>query len=314
MNFEKGDFIIVKPELSKPMLVRAVECNGKKSRGITEKSFVLGKPEYITFSAKKEVIANLGHDPKPGSAFGVKVQPLKETLQTNAFGDIQVFLDLSEDFKKLLLKRLFKMKKHLGNNGVHSLEFTLELRPKKGKWAGYYTSGKGIERMTLMPSDDWDTEMIDYVVAHEHGHAWWSQRMSDKRKLRWVKKYHDLVKVQEAFDKELNQMLDDIVTVGDIRSYSKDIDADTKEVLKSVFAYVKRVHKLTPKHLNALILNQDDVSAMWPSSTQIGKPEVYLTEYATTNPEELFAETFAYHMVGKKIPKDLAALMEKSLA
>jgi hypothetical protein len=137
--------------------------------------------------------------------------------------------------------------------------------------------------------------------------------MGEKRKLRWVKKYHDLVKVRESFDKELKKMLEDIVSIGDIKSYVKDIDEEAKETLKSVYAYIKRVHRITPNHLNSLILNQDDVSGMWPTVTQIGKPEVYLTEYATTKPEELFAESFAFFMLDKKLPKDLQQLMEKSI-
>lgn len=314
MKFKKGDFVIVKQDMSRPLLVRATEFNGRDSKGITEKSVVLGRHETLTFSAKKDVVANLGNRPRAGSYFGIKVEPFLRHIDTNGYGEIKVYCELDAPLERRLLRSMFKAKKTLKKHGVHGIKVKVEFRNPKGKYAGYYrTFSKGDDILTLMPDNMWTSDMCDYVVLHELGHAVWFQKMGQKRKLRWVKKYHDLVKVREAYEKELKQMLSDIVSIGDIKSYVKDIDDETKEILRSVYSYIKRVHKINTRHLNDLILNQDDVESMWPTATQVGKPEIYLTEYATTKPEELFAEAFSYYMTGKKLPKDLNHLIEKSI-
>jgi hypothetical protein len=313
MEFVKGDFLIVKSDSGRNILVRGVNSSGKNSTGYTEQSIIEGKPETLKFSAKNNIIANLGPTPKPGNAYGCKIEPWVKNIITKGYGDIQQFLPLDAPFEARLLKRLFKMKTTLKEFGVSGLQFKLELREPKGKYAGWYKSGKGDHVMALMPQQGWESEEIDYVIAHEYGHAWWYQRMGEKRRLRWIRKYYELVQVQEAFDKELKQMLEDLQSAGDVKSFQKDLDEETKETFKSVLQYLKRVHKITPLHLNLLVLNQDDFSSIWPATTQIGKPKAHLTEYATVSPEELFAEAFAFHVTGKKIPKDLVVLMEKSL-
>jgi hypothetical protein len=313
MKFGNGQFLVVEKEDGKRILVRGKDYLGKSSVGYTEKSLIEGKPELIKFSAKKQVIANLGLFPAYGSAYGCRVEPWVKNIPTKNMGDIKQFVVLDAPFENRVLKSLWRTRSLLKEHGVSGLEFGLELRPPKGKYAGWYKSGKGEHTMCVMPKSDWENDELDYVFAHEHGHAWWYQKMGEKRRLRWVRKYHKLVSVRETFDKELKQMLEDAQAVGDLRSYAKELDEDGKSVLKSIYQHVKRIYKISPVHLNLMVLNQEDISHLWPTVTQVGKPEVHLTEYATVSPEELFAEAFAFYVMGKKIPKDLIELVEKSL-
>jgi hypothetical protein len=314
MKFATGDFIIVKPPVGKPVLLRGKEYDKKASTGYIESSLydAEGTPTTMTFEAR-EVVANLGKRPTTGTAFGVKVEPFIKAHDTNSFGRVLQFIEMPEEFEKRLLKRGFKCWKQMKERGLGDIKFQLEFRPKKGKWAGtYYPRRAPLPVMDIRPDVQWSDMDIDLVYYHEMGHAVYFQKLSEKGRTRWVNKYHDLVTIREAGNQELLTMRQDLVDHGDVKTFAKELDDEGKETFKSVLKYIKNVHKLTAQQINGMIHTGDEIKHLWPDITHMGTPEVYLTEYATVDAEELAAEAFSLYMVGKKIPADLKVLIEKT--
>ncbi len=313
MKFNTGDFIIVKPEVGKPFLVRGKTWDKKNAVGYIEKSLndTENTPKTTVFKSS-EVVANLGKDPNTGTVFGVKVEPLIKIHETKAFGNLLQFVKMPLEFEKRMLSRMFKCRKVLKGKGLANVKYTLEFRPKKGKWAGTYYPAK--QKIDIRPSFDWSDKDIDYVFYHEHSHALWFQLLSNKRKLKWINLYHEHVEIKEAGAQELKTMHEELVTNGDLKSFTKDLDDEGKTTLRAIFKYIRNVHKLTPSHISSMIFHQEDFFHLWPDITKVGKPEVHITEYSTVSPEEFFAEAFSLYMVGKKLPADVKFLLEKTLS
>jgi hypothetical protein len=57
------------------------------------------------------------------------------------------------------------------------------------------------------------------------------------------------------------------------------------------------------------------VEDLWPEK-DVDKNELnpIVSEYACKNPEELFAEAFSFSLVGKKLPKSVGKLLDKTLS
>jgi hypothetical protein len=60
---------------------------------------------------------------------------------------------------------------------------------------------------------------------------------------------------------------------------------------------------------------KDDIRGLWPLRN-IPRKELapIVSEYATKNHKELFAESFAYLLTGKKLPEPIVRLLEKSIS
>ena len=113
-------------------------------------------------------------------------------------------------------------------------------------------------------------------------------------------------------------MLDGLLSQQDNPSDFKSTLAEEEALAyKWILRTIQSVHGLSVKELDFLFEAGmlDDIKKLWPVRTIPRKElEPIVSEYATKNYKELFAETFAFYFTKKKLPEPLKRLLEKSMS
>ena len=269
-----------------------------------------------------QVIAILGPKPALGSTYGVAVEPFIRTLVHSEWGDVHFFVDLKPEMKtqlkgaldevakKLKAKRLFSFVKH-GN-------MAMEIRQPKGKWDGMYAfkheKTEPADRMMLRPKG---VNQMNYVLAHESGHGVWYRLMTKKMHSRWIKLYKSYTKAQEFSAADIRRLRDDYIKDSvHVKDYRGQLEEDHAILFDNLIGQLTSNSRLTVKHLDVLSETGDleVIKDAWPMHAEDSDFDVAITEYGTTSVEELFAEAFAFWLLGNKIPQIILALMEKTVA
>jgi hypothetical protein len=210
-----------------------------------------------------------------------------------------------DNFRKLVLKH------HLP-----TLPIMTEIHARKGSHLGAYKYSSKGETDKLIARVDESISEMPYIFGHEYGHGIWFRHFTPRKRLAWIKLYHESVALSDLSKRDLEMMLDDLKSAGDSASYMKACEGDMLVAVKAIFRHIKQVHSIDRHHFDLiLMLDEEGTRAddYWPKHLEISEKNVLLTDYAKKNPEELFAETFAMWICGKKLPKRLAALLDKHL-
>jgi hypothetical protein len=98
----------------------------------------------------------------------------------------------------------------------------------------------------------------------------------------------------------------------------REQEDDDKANLKLVFRWMAQVRGLSVRDLDTMWGEEgegaDKVVALLPSDVIHSKDiRPTVSEYATKNYKELFAESFAFRATGKELPKSVSALLDKSI-
>lgn len=309
-----GEYIIVALTPVKNVLARIVKVDKekKKYQAVLEKDSIDGSEAPFDFNPK-EIVATLGRAPKPGSVYGVSVEPLRERIDHSFWGEIRIFAELDDTQRKNLRAALKDVKERLQKIRMPQLPLITEIRAQKGKMLGYYKHKPKAEFDVLCAKIDDTVSEMDYIVAHEYAHGIWYRHMMPKQRMSWVRMYHDAITLNDVSPKELKNILEDLKQNGDLYSYYKECDEEAQQVLKAVFRHIKQVHSIDRKHFELALTVGDDISVYWPKSVELSEKTILLTEYARKSPEELFAEAFALRFVGKKLPQKINDLLDKHL-
>lgn len=318
MQVSQGDYIVL--EVSKrSVLARcssapAVGKKGPYKANVckerdTEKKTVVA----IDFSLN-EVKANLGRTPPIGAVYGQKVEPLLKTRTSKFWEEIRFYRHYDEADESTTIKEIsiaFKKLRELRLDGV-SIE--LEIRQEHGKFAGWYKfmPKKDADVMCVKPPKN--NEDLHYIVWHEYGHGIWYRRMTSRQRLAWVQLYHTYVVPQEVKASDLEDIREEVEKAGSISDFLREADEQTTTIFKTIMRQITLIHGLTKKHLDLALTNGESIADYWPASLEISEKEVSITDYARKSPEELFAESFAHHIAGRKLPKKIRLLLETTLA
>lgn len=306
----KGNYLVVKANDDKNILVICSKvCEDKTKLKVR----LADKPEEKFIIKRSEVIANLGEAPACGQVYGIKVEPLVETNDDPFWGEIRSYKFFTDNQKELFAASLKRVRKEIQRRKLPSPLVDVELREQKGKMAGMYKYRPSAERdvLQLMAMDS-NNEIMDYITSHEYSHGIWYRCMTPKSKMRWVQHYHEGVTVQVADSKQLSRLRKDIVGSGSFSDFLKS-DFEDNKLVRAIIRSIGQVHGLTKHHLDMALAVGDDLKEYWPDSIETSEKEVLVTDYAKKSPEELFAEAFSYHFVGRKIPKATAELLDKTL-
>lgn len=309
-----GDYFIVQLTLGKNSLAKctAVSKDGSKFKAILEQELKDGA-EATTFDGKiSEVVANLGVAPRNGKVYGLNIEPLRESIPSNFWGDIRSYHQLSDTTRKELRKSLKEAQALLEKLRVPELPIELQIRTINSKMLGYYKYRPKAETDILCVKVDESIDEIDYKITHEYAHGIWFRCFTPKMRMAWIKRYHESLTIDSVSDKELSELLEDIKTFGDVRGFAKE-NPDTLPTLKVIFRHIKQTHNLDRSHFEMMLVLGEDVSDLWPSAVDISEKNTILTDYARKSPEELWAEAFSLKAIGKKIPKDIADLVDKCM-
>ena len=310
MNLANDTYAIIKYK-GKPKL--AFVLNAKSRQAVLDETLHSDEPVNFTYD-KDQVLASLGESPAPGSIYGIKVEPYQKTVETTAYGPIHFFRKLDKKQSTALRKSLKKVYSLFDKKA--SIDFLplhgIHVRNKRGKWAGSYKAQtKGSERkdiITFHTEDFTDLNFTEYLIAHEFAHGIWYRCMPYKLRARWIKLYDKRMKLSQIDQDYLVDMLEALISYeGGLGAYLKEVaDDDERLILKEVLNYFKKHHSLTRDNVELLIeYDSDTLANIWPPLALLTEKRSDVSQYASTKVEEFFAESIAYHLTGKILPKDV---------
>ena len=318
MHIQKDSYVIVR-QGNKHFLCLAI--NPERNRAVIDKTLADEEHQTIEYD-ENNLVANLGLNPKAGSvAFGVKINPYISSVDSK-YGPMHFFRVL-EDLEKKALKSALRrtydamLEKNLNIFPLGSIKFF----PKKGNYAGMYHIKRSMSEFTdgidLFPDTFTDRSYNEYVLYHEYGHAVWFRMVPASYKARWIKLYHKRLELNSILKDRLESMLGELMEfTGTFKEFYKELEDESQDrlVFREVLSHYKRYHKLDGRSLEILWLEDSEkFASMWPKRTTIVESRPDLSEYSMKNPDEFFAEAFAFHMTGKTMPKDITKAMEKTL-
>jgi hypothetical protein len=275
----------------------------------------------------KDVVAILGDNPAAGKVYGFDASHcLKGKVPHDFFGDICFFYKPSKEVKAKLVQAfdeaatIFKKAGFdFPDHGVWEI-YSPEV---SGKWAGHYKHSKNPEknphRFAISP-EKMGASDYTYVILHELAHyvEFSFLRNSPKLQAAWIRLYNTSIKPQ-TIKKDVSQHLLDILLAGEDRP--SDLRGQLEEEHKNAFNWIVRQikadHNVSLYELDILFEAQckDEIKTLWPLRS-LAKKELapIVSEYATTNVRELFAESAAFYWTKKKLPQNVHSLFEKTLS
>lgn len=275
----------------------------------------------------KDILLDLGTSPHPGTVYGQDVTSrLLSKREHDFWGRYFWFyrptkeagakIEDGMDYAATLLKKL----------KLPPLEDTvLELRSPevKGKWAGLYkhsaNSAKVPHRLSLKPEHEGtQTSRIAYIMIHEYAHWFHSNWVTGaKLNARWVRLFNTSIKMQTVTKDDSKNLLELMLAGGEKPSdFRRGLDEEQRNQFNWITRVVRQDHSLSLYELDLLFDAdfKDDIREVWPKTT-LNKKDLkpVISEYATTNYRETFAEAFAFHVTKTKLPEAVTGLVEKSI-
>jgi hypothetical protein len=312
---QKGDYVIVKVGAQRPFLLEVAGMNKKEVWGTSESDRAYD-PQSVTVLLT-DVMVNLGSKPPAGVAYSVLVEPYTRTEVHDFFGDVHWFFKASKDDRAKVMATLTKAQKLMTKHGLKQFfPVETEVRVPKGKMVGKWIYQiKGDERrnkMVLRCSPLTDTLL---TVLHECGHGVYHNLLtSPKGRAQWIKVYHDYVELQTIDVKEVSKLFKAVNKASSYSDFRSSAEERELLVFDLVLAYINDVHNLRTTDVSTLMDAGESLEPYWPTSPLDMSDFKYdITEYAGKNQEEMFCECFAFHLAGKKLPKHITKLMEKTL-
>lgn len=292
--------------------------NPERNTCYLEETLQSDEPEVFEYD-DKTLIACLGADPTIGTAFGVHIEPQRSET-THGLGPIVYYRKMKKEEKKAFkygLDKALEIFKEHKLDGVLPIK-RLEVRNKKGKYAGHYAiKRKGDDmqdKIVFHPQFLEDAKYNTYMTLHELAHALWFRKMGDDFRARWLVSYNEHTHVNKAKKSQLESMLKQLIeSQATIREFQKDLEEEDKALFREILVYLKRHHKLSPQDCNLLLTHNSQVlGEIWPTSASLSESDLPITAYAATSVEELFAEAVSHYLTGQKIPPKIDKLLQKT--
>ncbi|QDH83424.1 hypothetical protein [Achromobacter phage Motura] len=328
MQIKTSDYVLVKQANGKPFLLKAEKVTSETVTGVVVKNCHIPGKKQVLDVPRSDCFANMGDEPEPGKAYGVDLEVYRGRKDHHEFGIQNFFYKPKKDVTKQYLKMLDVASKKLKAAGFGKMlndEIIWELYKHKGqKWAGFYYPRKGD---TIPPRIKLYLEINggvakDYIgyVYHEFGHHLHSAYLMENTKMdaRWIQLFNTSVKVVNI-NKSLCEQLLQALLDGETRpsKFKGDIEDDElKLAYQWVLRTIQQNHAISVRELDRLFEAdfKSDIEALWPKHHIRKKDlEPIVSDYATTNYRELFAESFRMYMEGIKLPKNVHSLLEKTL-
>lgn len=331
------DYVIVKEgERARPVLVRVTAVKGDTVHGRLEKDPHI-KPIPIEVGLDS-VLVNLGPNPHPGKVYGHDLSFLfNSTKDMGPYGSMHFFTkvepEVLDKFKEGA-KEVFALlkKSRLDFLLEQDLVWQVVSRQTAGKYGGWFQPAKvndeGVNTSAPRISITLDEETLgsssigkySYVISHELGHYLHNNWLSASRKFdrAWISAFSETVRPKQVSTETMKTLLDNfIASQVSTSAFMSTLEEDDQEAFRHALKEVKRTTHLSSKDLNALAEEESTAEVVrksWPRKGVLTNLAPVMTEYALKNYYELFAETFAFWLLGRKIPKDLHNLMEQSVS
>lgn len=324
------DYVIVQEKNTKPFLMCVQSVDDKTLSGVLEHN--RRKDYKVVEVRKKDVIVNLGPNPTPGKVYNIDVSNLyRKTIEHDFWGPLHFYVKLDDVTLKMLRNALDRTAKVIQQHKLESFveKSETEIRSKKGKYAGmFHFNPKGTSVTWYAP--EWaqnQADMMDYIILHEFGHnVRYNGVTSLSLRAKWLRLFQTSISpvviphkgLQAIWNKMLEEKVnDDEVKFSEALKNVAATDEKYEKAVKVLLQWLRQVQHITPKELSIAwdAGDQEYLESVWPTSA-IDSSDLspVISEYATKNVEETFAEAFAFYLSGKKLPKSVNDLIEKSLS
>jgi hypothetical protein len=318
VNISDNDFILATYESNKPQLIRVVDAKRRKGYIEHQNYDPDAREEVVTYTAES-VVAVLGPKPRIGNAYGQKIEPYIRTIESKRWGQIQVYRKLEkkdvEPIKVGLKKAYIALKKH---NAHSVLPIQIQIRNKKGKYAGAYYPGskKKDHHIMLCPEVFSDPKYNKYVILHEAAHAIWYTQVPNIIKAKWLALYTKRLALRKIKQDQLAELGKSLLEYGSsVNDYLKELASDEDKLLiKEVMTWLKSKRHFDQHDVKLLLdTNPQLLLEYWPSKAELVDLRPDISEYSLLNVREFFAEALAFHLTDKTLPKDVVKAIEYTL-
>lgn len=328
----EGDYLLCSLKGSKDFLMKVKELSKGEYHGTIEKDCHIREMRKEHTVRERDIILNLGPSPKAGKVYGIDTTNLYRGKRSHStFGEIHFFYNPKKEVVQNIMAAFDKAYKHLERLGLEFLidDIVWEILPfGKERYAGMYTRKKGEKgqpRILIRPERMQVVE-FPYVILHELGHHLHMGGFVTSKKIdaQWVQLYNTSVRVASIDKQTSKSLLENLLDGQDtISNFKSSLDEDDALALKWILRTIQQYHGLSVRELDTLFEANmmDDIKAVWPLRNIPHKELTpVITEYATKNYRETFAESFGHYAAKLKLPgkKDLPSkvvqLLEKTIA
>lgn len=329
----QGQFWIVRDEKGKTQLIRLAKL-GPKVIGVVQKLPHISRETIEVDSSDLMIL--LGKNPPVGSILGHKTHFLYRNKQISLgrLGEAYLMyrpedLDTISGYAEEAGNTVYKGLKEVGLKDLAD-GVVLEVTDKVGKYAGmYFTKKTDIPpriRFTLEDSASESASLADkeYLIYHELGHHLDFEFVSDsdKAKAAWMQAFNRSISPINVEEDELSKYHEDLNraveggSIVSIREHLGSLSEDDVPRFKTVLKWIARNKRLSVLDINVYIRSGDTaaLAEVWPEKAVTMErisPEV--SEYSCKNMREFFAESFAFYMCGRTLPKYITKLVENSI-
>ena len=316
ISVNKGDFALIQDK-DKVYLLEVESASKKIVTGTLDKDRSV-EPKVVEVSAHS-VVANLGAKPLVGkSAYGVSIEPFVKTVDEPHVGSVDFYVKLKKEELSTLKKTLDYCFTSLKKKGYEVKDIDIEFRPKRGRYSGMYKFNPKTNDKIIFRIHSY-TENLKYVLFHEFGHHIWYRHLKTKERAKWIKLYNRYTKIENISKELVAELKEDFLDKAradkyfDVKDWYSMVAEEHVDVAKEIIGLIYSTYHMDSDNLHDLIFNQDldEIESMWPNYKLIDSNfEVILTDYATLNVKEFFAEAVAFHYAGMKVPKTLQKLLK----
>jgi hypothetical protein len=272
--------------------------------------------EHVTIE-RKDVVCVLGQRPTSGKVFGVDTtniyrcsKPLCDLFNSSVHyfcaPDKQVRKGIDTAFR-IVAKAITK----------HKLQSLLDayifykVRILPGKATGMYAHNKDYDTLDIDPFKCTITDLPE-VIAHELGHHAFTY-LEPEQQAKWMQLYIRHIKPQVYNKQDCERAKNYATTLTDLSQAKTDIPEEDLQLFNQCLFLVRQRCHLSYKQLNQLFqTDPQSVIDQWPTQVTVNDYEQLISSYATKNYNELFAESFAYYLLDKDLPKVVNNLMTKT--
>ena len=304
-NIDKKHNLLGKVEKLNPLLVKL-------------QPDLLGNQSTIELS-RKSILCVVGSKPVSGHVYGVDLSNVYRTsISIEKFGILHYYFAPEKSIRKALKAAFAIVAKRLESAKLYSIfDEQVNYYVKSMRNPGMYYAGdenKNIPHRIELDPTRTTIEDLPHCILHEIGHYYFNKLDNDWQ-FKWVNLYAKYVQMDRFTSKDMKALRDNFVHSGlSFVEFRKELDEPEQTYFKSVQKHLQKCFKLNPKQLQILYEeNPEVVLSKFPTSTTKVEYETLVSEYATKNYQELFAESFAFYLLDVKLPKDVNTLIEKSV-
>lgn len=333
-RIKKGEFVLsstLHPKTQKPQysVTKVSKVLDESILGYTVKDSHIRKVQVEV--SLRDIHVNLGLEPPP-MAFGPANFDayFRHRTEHPTFGSLHWSWEPDEAAQKRVNSSFSATYAWLKANGLQritDLPIVYEIHHRTTKHVGRYSPSSdfakkpGLIRFSPMHPSLESISASSYVVSHEIGHLIEFQLLDQypKTRAKWLALYHDTVGPLDVSADVCADLYSRLIASSNMREFRQSVQKDEEllEPAKAIFEHLKRTRYLHPFDIETMLLagTESQLKAVWPHPAKVltvaRKPLV--SDYSTESPHELFAESFAFLVAGKKLPAAVTDLMERSL-